>query len=125
MTIGGLTDNYLGPITVAHGMRDKVNLLISPRSVPMAVRIEKTGPVWTVIHSRPNARNAMDPGSADALVTAFHSFDADPGAEVAVLWGEGGAFCAGWDLIYAASLTGDQPLATLNFPIDGGTAPRG
>jgi enoyl-CoA hydratase len=63
----------------------------------MAVRIEKSGPVWTVIHSRPNARNAMDPVSADALVTAFHSFDADPGAEVAVLWGEGGAFCANSD----------------------------
>jgi enoyl-CoA hydratase len=91
----------------------------------MAVRIEKSGPVWTVIHSRPNARNAMDPVSADALVTAFHSFDADPGADVAVLWGEGGAFCAGWDLKYAASLTGDQPLAPLDFPIDGSTAPRG
>ena len=37
----------------------------------MAVRIEKTGAVWTVIHSRPEARNAMDPRSADALVAAF------------------------------------------------------
>ncbi|GIT47782.1 MAG: hypothetical protein Ct9H300mP13_5780 [Gammaproteobacteria bacterium] len=27
----------------------------------MAVRIEKSGAVWTVIHSRPEARNAMDP----------------------------------------------------------------
>jgi len=27
----------------------------------MAVRIEKEGPVWTVIHYRPEARNAMDP----------------------------------------------------------------
>jgi enoyl-CoA hydratase len=80
----------------------------------MAVRIEKSGPVWTVIHSRPDARNAMDPASADALVAAFHSFDADPAADVAVLWGEGGAFCAGWDLKYAASLTSDKPLASLN-----------
>ena len=31
----------------------------------MAVRIEKDGPVWTVIHDR--ARNAMDPESADAI----------------------------------------------------------
>src|SRR4029453_13513764 len=91
----------------------------------MAVRIEKSGPVWTVIHSRPDARNAMDPASADALVAAFHSFDADPAADIAVLWGEGGAFCAGWDLKYAASLTSDKPLASLNFPIDGSTAPRG
>ena len=33
----------------------------------MAVRIEKKGPVWTVIHDRPEARNAMDPKSADEL----------------------------------------------------------
>ena len=36
----------------------------------MAVRIEKDGPVWTVIHDRPEARNAMDPESADALTEA-------------------------------------------------------
>jgi enoyl-CoA hydratase/carnithine racemase len=37
----------------------------------MTVRIEKDGPVWTVIHDRPQARNAMDPESADALTAAF------------------------------------------------------
>ena len=46
----------------------------------MAVRIEKDGPVWTVIHDRPEARNAMDPKSADALTTAFLEFDADKDA---------------------------------------------
>jgi enoyl-CoA hydratase len=70
----------------------------------MAVRIEKKGRVWTVIHSRREARNAMDPESAEALVSAFESFDKDPEAAVAVLWGEGGAFCAGFDLKHAASL---------------------
>ena len=29
----------------------------------MTVRVEKDGAVWTVIHSRPEARNAMDPPS--------------------------------------------------------------
>jgi len=67
----------------------------------MTVRVEKKGRVWTVIHSRPQARNAMDPESADALVDAFTAFDRDADAAVAVLWGEGGAFCAGWDLKYA------------------------
>ena len=62
------------------------------------MRIEKKGKVWTVIHSRPEAKNAMDPASADALVSAFESFNEDPDAAVAVLWGEGGAVCAGWDL---------------------------
>ena len=69
----------------------------------MAVRVEKKGGVWTVVHSRAEARNAMDPASADALVSAFQEFDSDPNAKVAVLWGEGGAFCAGWDLKYGAS----------------------
>ena len=69
----------------------------------MAVRIEKNGAVWTVIHDRPEARNAMDPASADALTAAFLEFDADKHASVAVFYGAGGAFCAGWDLKYVSS----------------------
>ena len=92
----------------------------------MTVRIEKNGAVTTVIHSRFEARNAMDPDSADALVEAFERFEADPDASVAVLWGEGGAFCAGWDLKYASSLQGStKPLRELDFPKEGGKPPRG
>lgn len=93
----------------------------------MAVRIEKKGKVWTVIHSRPQARNAMDPASADALVEAFQAFDRDAGAAVAVLWGEGGAFCAGWDLKYGASLIDDpRPIHEIDYPLsDGADIPRG
>ncbi len=92
----------------------------------MTVRIEKDGGVWTVIHSHPEARNAMDPASADALEAAFLEFNADPAADVAVLWGEGGAFCAGFDLKYSASLVGNpRPLSTLAYPEGGGQAPRG
>ena len=43
----------------------------------MSVRVEKKGAVWTVIHSRAEARNAVDPQSADALVEAFSEFDRD------------------------------------------------
>ena len=85
----------------------------------MSVRIEKDGPVWTVIHSRPEARNAMDPASAKALFAAFQSFDADETASVAVFWGEGGAFCAGWDLKHAASLAGAEALDPFDFPNEG------
>ena len=91
----------------------------------MAVRIEKSGSVWTVIHSRPEARNAMDPRSADDLVAAFEQFDADSSANVAVFWGEGGAFCAGWDLKSVSSLDQDKPVGVLDFPKGGGKAPRG
>jgi enoyl-CoA hydratase len=81
----------------------------------MSVRIEKNGKVWTVIHSRPDAKNAMDPASAEALEKAFLEFDRDPEAAVAVLWGEGGAFCAGFDLKYAAKGTGIDPTT---YPVD-------
>jgi enoyl-CoA hydratase len=97
----------------------------------MTVRIEKKGKVWTVIHSRPQARNAMDPESADALVDAFVAFNKDDSAAVAVLWGEGGSFCAGWDLKYGASLLKDPaPLHAIDYPIDdrvkdNGQLPRG
>ena len=92
----------------------------------MSVRVEKNGPVWTVIHSRPEARNAMDPASADALEAAFSEFNADPAASVAVLWGEGGAFCAGFDLKYSASLVDNpRPVGSLAYPADGGETPRG
>jgi enoyl-CoA hydratase len=64
----------------------------------MAVRTEKQGPVTTVILSRPAARNAVDGETAQALADAFRAFEADTGALVAVLWGEGGSFCAGADL---------------------------
>lgn len=37
----------------------------------MTVRIENDGPVWTIIRSRPEVRNAMGPPSAGALSVAF------------------------------------------------------
>ena len=91
------------------------------------MRIEKKGKVWTVIHSRPEARNAMDPESADALVSAFEEFNADEKAAAAVLWGEGGAFCAGWDLKYGASLLEDvDQIHEIDFPLaEGKEIPRG
>jgi len=88
----------------------------------MTVRIEKQGKVWTVIHSRPAAKNAMDPASAVALVDAFESFDRDPEAAVAVLWGEGGAFCAGFDLKHAAN--NSSALDEIAYP-PGGELPHG
>jgi enoyl-CoA hydratase len=85
----------------------------------MTVRIEKKGRVWTVIHSRAEARNAMDPESADALVAAFQEFDRSADAAVAVLWGEGGAFCAGWDLKYCATMVKDaKQLHDIDYPLD-------
>ncbi|KKF03986.1 crotonase/enoyl-CoA hydratase family protein [Mycolicibacterium obuense] len=62
------------------------------------VRVEKNGPVTTVIMNRPHARNAVNGPAAAALYTAFDEFDRDDSAAVAVLWGDSGTFCAGADL---------------------------
>ena len=85
----------------------------------MPVRTERSDAVWTVIYSRPETRNAMDPDSAAALYEAFRGFDTDESAHVAVLWGEGGAFCSGWDLKHAAALSGADALDPFDFPDEG------
>ncbi|MEU7033894.1 crotonase/enoyl-CoA hydratase family protein [Streptomyces sp. NPDC046237] len=63
-----------------------------------AVRVERDGPVTTVVLSRSAARNAVDGPTARQLADAFRGFETDDEASVAVLWGEGGTFCAGADL---------------------------
>jgi enoyl-CoA hydratase len=68
-----------------------------------SVRIERLGPVATVILDRPSVRNAVDPATAEALVEAFLQLDADPAVHAIVLWGAGGTFCAGADLGAVAS----------------------
>ena len=69
----------------------------------MALRIERDGPVTTVILSRPEARNAVDRQTAQELADAFRAFDADPDALIGVLAGDHGQFCAGADLKAFAS----------------------
>lgn len=74
----------------------------------MTVRTEREGPVTTIVLSRPDVRNAVDGPTAQALADAFRDFDADPDASVAVLWGEGGTFCAGADLKAIGTPTGNE-----------------
>jgi enoyl-CoA hydratase len=64
----------------------------------MTVHRERSGPVLTVTIDRPEARNAVDRTTADALAEVFRSFDDDDSLSVAVLTGAGGTFCAGADL---------------------------
>jgi enoyl-CoA hydratase len=83
----------------------------------MPLLVERRGPVTTVVLSRPAVANAVDRETALELADAFRAFDADDDALVAVLCGEGGAFCAGADLKRAAAghpnriePTGDAPM---------------
>jgi len=72
------------------------------------VRVERDGPVCTVLLSRPERRNAVDGATAAALSGAFREFEADAGAAVAVLHGEGGVFCAGADLHAVGTPAGNR-----------------
>ncbi|MGH7859973.1 MAG: crotonase/enoyl-CoA hydratase family protein [Candidatus Binatia bacterium] len=83
------------------------------------VRVEKKEAVTTVILDRPEARNAVDRPTAEALARAFREFEAETASKVAVLWGANGVFCAGADLkaMGAASANrvaadGDGPMGT-------------
>ena len=64
----------------------------------MSVHVTREGPVTTISIDRPEARNAVDGPTAEALAKAFREFDADVDAAVAVLTGSGNTFCAGADL---------------------------
>src|SRR5215469_725555 len=64
----------------------------------MAIRIERSDAVATIVIDRPEARNAVDGPAAGALADAFREFERDDALRAAVLWGAGGVFCAGADL---------------------------
>jgi enoyl-CoA hydratase len=87
----------------------------------MSVRLERNGPVTTVVLARPERRNAVDRATAAALAEAFRAFDADPEASAAVLYGEGGTFCAGADLHEVAAGRGNA--VRLDAAADGPMGP--
>ena len=62
------------------------------------VSVRRHRRVTIVTIDRPERRNAVDLATARALYDAFKGFDADSHADVAVLTGAGGVFCAGADL---------------------------
>jgi enoyl-CoA hydratase/carnithine racemase len=64
----------------------------------MAIRLERSDAIATIVIDRPQARNAVDGPAARALAEAFREFERDDALRVAVLWGAGGVFCAGADL---------------------------
>jgi enoyl-CoA hydratase len=91
----------------------------------MSVRVDRKGPVTTVIIDRPAVRNAVDRDTAQALADAFRAFDADSEARVGVLWGAGGCFCAGADLGAIAAgrpnrvaFDGDGPMGPTRMLLD-------
>lgn len=84
----------------------------------MTIRIETTNRITTITIHRAAQRNAVDPATAHALYNAFLTFDADPDADIAILTGAGGAFCAGFDLKAAGSAEAADWIAQCHIPDD-------
>jgi enoyl-CoA hydratase len=64
----------------------------------MAIRLERSDAVATIVIDRPEARNAVDGAAASALAEAFREVERDQTLRATVLWGAGGVFCGGADL---------------------------
>lgn len=86
------------------------------------VGIEKNGAITTVILSRPEVKNSVDPRTAKVLADAFRAFEADAEAKAAVFWGEHGTFCAGADLKVIAKGDGQRAYSN-HFEGDGPMGP--
>lgn len=72
----------------------------------MSIAVDRAGAVTTLTIDRPEARNALDAATLDAMIAALAAADADPEVRVIVLTGAGDkAFCAGADL--RSGLTSD------------------
>ena len=72
------------------------------------VQYTAEGPVAVVTINRPEARNAVDGDTAVGLAEAFRRFDEDDAAQVAILTGADGHFCAGADLKAVGSGRGNR-----------------
>jgi len=75
------------------------------------VSVELRERITVVSITRPEVRNAVDGDTARSLAAAFEEFDANPGSDVAVLYGAYGTFCAGADLKAIARGSGANPLS--------------
>ncbi|MFX1450044.1 MAG: crotonase/enoyl-CoA hydratase family protein [Promethearchaeota archaeon] len=87
----------------------------------MGIRVEKKDVVMTIIIDNPEVKNAVDGPTAKALADAFREFEKDKEAQVAVLWGDHGCFCAGANL--KAVVDGYQNLINVDMTSDGPMGP--
>ncbi|EGT32126.1 CBN-ECH-3 protein [Caenorhabditis brenneri] len=62
------------------------------------VKTRKDGPVFLIGINRPAKKNCVNHATALQLIDAFEKFNEDISLKTAVLYGEGGTFCAGYDL---------------------------
>ncbi|XP_071482498.1 enoyl-CoA hydratase EchA19-like [Diadema antillarum] len=86
------------------------------------VEVDREDAVCLIGINRPDVRNAVSVETARQLQVAFCRFEEDPSLSVAILYGKGGTFCAGWDLKQLAGLDPEQTAETLQLGPMGPTA---
>jgi len=74
----------------------------------MSVHYDTADGIAVVTIDRPEARNAVDGPTAQALADTFRAFDADDSLSVAILTGADGTFCAGADLKSVGTENGNR-----------------
>ena len=62
------------------------------------LKLEREGPIAIVSFNRPDTLNAIESGIRREILEAINEVNADDSIRVAILTGEGRAFCAGADL---------------------------
>lgn len=80
----------------------------SPAEGNDAITVRHEGPVTLIGINRPQVRNAVNGPAAQALTSAFTDFGDNPESSVAILYGEGGTFCAGADLKAIGTADGNR-----------------
>lgn len=78
------------------------------------VRVEHQDNVAMLTLSRPERLNAFDEMTIATLAAAVGTLSSDPSVRAIVLTGDGRAFCAGLDVVYAA-----REISTQSTPLDG------
>jgi E-phenylitaconyl-CoA hydratase len=96
------------PATIApRRARDRVDAVaVTLTLVPDTVRYELDEHVATITYNRPHVMNAINGEMREDLNAAFTRFRDEDDAWVAIITGEGRAFCAGADLRDGAGSTG-------------------
>ncbi|WP_433523483.1 crotonase/enoyl-CoA hydratase family protein [Nocardia pseudovaccinii] len=82
---------------------------------PDLVLVEKRDAITLLTVNRPEARNAINLATAQAIEAAVDEFEADDAARVLVLTGAGGTFSAGMDLVAASK--GEMPITPKRGPL--------
>lgn len=91
--------------------------------MPETIRYETSGAVLTITLDRPETLNALNRQCRAEMTAAWDAFEADDSLKVAVLTGEGRAFCSGADMKEAASEMNSGVMSPDDFRVEQGPMP--